>query len=137
MGMKTDYRSIILFDGVCNFCNNSIQFIIKRDKKKHFKFASLQSDIGQQLLDNYALPKDLSSIVLIDEGQVYTKSTAVLKIALHLKNMWNFFYVFILVPKNIRDEIYSWFAKNRYQWFGKNSTVCEIPSLEVRQRFFG
>ncbi|MEM8527076.1 MAG: thiol-disulfide oxidoreductase DCC family protein [Bacteroidota bacterium] len=131
---KADY-SLVLFDGVCNFCNSSINFIIDRDHRNYFRFTSLQSELGKKTLKKYALPNDLSSIILVDNDKAYTKSTAILKIGAKLGSFWKFLYIFMFIPANIRDRIYSWIAKNRYKWFGKKETICEVPTLEVRQRF--
>jgi len=128
-------KSIILFDGVCNLCNNSVQFIIKRDKKQCFLYASLQSDAAQSILLQFQLKNsDFDSIILIEDGKVYQKSTAILKITKHLSGIWKLNYGFIIIPKFIRDFIYSIIAKNRYKWFGKRD-VCMVPTEELRMRF--
>lgn len=127
-------KNIILFDGVCNFCDQSVQFIIKRDAVGFFKFASLQSDIGQTLLKKYHMPTDLDSFLLIQNGKIYTKSTAALQVARHLDGLWKFFYPLIIIPKPIRDLLYNIFARNRYKWFGKKDS-CALPSQEMRDRF--
>ncbi|MFS0674741.1 thiol-disulfide oxidoreductase DCC family protein [Ornithinibacillus sp. 179-J 7C1 HS] len=127
-------RRIILFDGVCNFCNSSVQFIIKRDTKGLFKFSSLQSQIGEQLLDENKIPNNLDSFIYLEGDKVYDRSTAVLKVCKGLKGLWKLLYVFIVVPKPIRDMAYSYFAKNRYKWFGKRD-ACMIPTPEQRERF--
>ncbi len=133
--INLENKSIILFDGVCNLCNNSVQFIIKRDKKKRFFYASLQSDAVQSILLQFELKNsDFDSIILIDKGKVYQKSTAILKIIKHLNNAWKLSYIFIIVPKFIRDFIYSIIAKNRYKWFGKRET-CMIPTKELKMLF--
>lgn len=124
----------MLFDGECNFCDVSVQFILKRDPKGVFKFASLQSEIGQQLLKEYDVPNHMDSIVLIDGDGFYTKSTAALKIARQLTNFWKYFYIFIIVPKFVRDIAYNVIAKNRYKWFGKKE-ACMLPTAEQRNRF--
>lgn len=128
-------KFIILFDGVCNLCNGTVQFIIKRDKKNQFHFASLQSESGQHLLAKYNLPlNDYNSFVLIEDDKVYTRSLAALRVAKKLKGLWPFLYGFIIVPKFIRDGIYKWIAKNRYKWFGKQDS-CMVPTYELRARF--
>ena len=126
--------AIVLFDGECNFCDASVQFILKHDPKGIFKFASLQSEIGQQLLNDFNVPKNMDSIVLIEGNGFYTKSTAALKIARQLKGFWKFFYIFIIIPKFLRNSVYSVIAKNRYKWFGKKET-CMLPTAEQRNRF--
>ncbi|MBC5636855.1 MULTISPECIES: thiol-disulfide oxidoreductase DCC family protein [Ornithinibacillus] len=127
-------RRIILFDGVCNFCNSSVQFIIKRDTKGRYKFTSLQSPIGQQLLKENEIPDELDSFIYLEGNTVYYKSTAALKVCKGLKGPWKFMYAFIVVPRPIRDLVYGVIAKNRYKWFGKREK-CMIPTPEQRERF--
>ncbi len=125
--------AIILFDGVCNFCNGSINFIIGRDKKNLFKFAPLQSEIGQKYIDKFGL-SDVDSVVLIEEEKVFTHSTAALKIAKGLGGIWAMFYAFIIIPRPIRDFFYKLFAKYRYRLFGKQD-ACMLPTPEIREKF--
>lgn len=126
---------IIFFDGVCNFCNRSVQFIIRNDRNSVFKFASLQSNYSKQKL---VLAKeelgDIDSVVLWDNGKIYVKSTAALKIAQELAGIWKLSYVFMIVPKFIRDAIYDFIAKNRYKWFGRQET-CWLPTPALKERF--
>lgn len=130
-----EFPAIVLFDGVCNFCNHSIQFIIKRDKKSYFKFGALQSEEGRALLQKHNLsPEILDTIVLIENGKAYTYSTAPLRIVRKLNSLWPLFYVFILVPPFIRNPIYKWISRNRYKWFGKQES-CLMPTPEIRSRF--
>lgn len=126
---------IILFDGVCNFCNGAVNFTIKRDEKKVIKFAALQSETGAQLLKQYGLPaNDLRSFLFIENGIVYNRSTAALKVCRHLTGLWPLCYGFIIVPAFIRNGIYDFIAKNRYKWFGQRQE-CMLPTPEVRARF--
>ncbi len=128
-------KSIILFDGVCNFCNAGINFIIRQDKKKIFRFAALQSRAGQQLAEEHNLPKkDFDSFILIENGKVYNRSTAGVKVYNKLPWYWKWTQVFWIVPKFIRDGVYDFIARNRYKWFGKKE-VCMIPTPELRSRF--
>jgi predicted DCC family thiol-disulfide oxidoreductase YuxK len=127
-------RSIILFDGVCNFCESSVQFIIKRDPVGHFQFASLQSETGERLLKQLEVKNHLESLVLIENRRYYKKSTAALKICKNLKGGWKLLYIFRIIPTPIRDFFYDWIAKNRYKWFGKKDS-CMIPTTEIRNRF--
>jgi predicted DCC family thiol-disulfide oxidoreductase YuxK len=128
-------KKIILFDGVCNLCNSSVHFIIKKDKKKQFLFTSLQSDAARDILLQFQLKNsELDSILLIENGQVYQKSDAILKIVKHLNGIWKISYGFIILPKFIRDYVYIIIAKNRYRWFGKRE-VCMIPTKELQMRF--
>lgn len=130
-----NHSSIILFDGICNLCNASVQFVIKHDKAERFKFASLQSDSGQKLLQQYhLLQTDFNSFVLIENEQAYTKSTAALMVAKRLKGLLKLFYGFIIVPVFIRDGVYNLVARNRYKWFGKKES-CSIPTPELQSKF--
>ena len=127
--------AIVLFDGVCNFCNGSVNFIIERDEKNYFKFAPLQSEIGRQYLDKFGIDKtETDSVILIEDEKAYTYSTAALKIAGRLPGIWSWFYGFIILPKPVRDFFYKLFAKNRYRLFGKQD-ACMMPTPEIRQRF--
>lgn len=131
---KDSSHIIVLFDGVCNFCSGWVRFIIQRDTKKLFRFASLQSTIGDQLLQQHQLTTSLDSIVVIENGKAYTESTAILRILKNLPGLWRLLYVFVLLPKFIRDRFYKLFAKNRYRWFGKQES-CMLPTPEIRERF--
>jgi predicted DCC family thiol-disulfide oxidoreductase YuxK len=127
----------ILFDGVCNLCNGSVLFIIKRDPQAKFRFASLQSELGMQLLSEFKFPKgELSSVLLIKDQKLFQKSNAALEIAKHLSGLWPLLYIFKVVPLFIRNSIYDWIASNRYRWFGKKD-ACMIPTPELRARFVG
>ena len=125
---------IILFDGECNFCDKSVQFIIKRDPEAVFSFASQQSAIGQSLLHDYGLPSKLDSFVYIQHHEVYLKSSAALRICKRLKGFWKLCTIFLLVPRPIRDAVYNYVASHRYQWFGKKDS-CALPTPEIRKRF--
>ena len=126
---------VILFDGVCNFCNSAVNFTLKRNTKANIRFAPMQSEAGQKLLQQYTLPvDDMQSFIFIENGIVYKQSTAGLKVCRHLRGFWPMCYVFMIVPKFIRDGIYNWIAKNRYKWFGVKQ-ACMIPTPEVRSRF--
>lgn len=127
-------KRIVLFDGECNFCDASVQFVIARDPKALFQFASLQSDVGVTLLKEYSVSEKTDSIVFIEGGKHYTESTAALKIARNLSGLWKICYVFMVVPKPLRNLVYRWIAKNRYQWFGKKQQ-CMLPTIEQRTRF--
>lgn len=133
--MAESGKKIILFDGACALCNNSVRFIIKRDKKKKFYFTSLQSTAGQQLLKKYQLSSiQFDAFVFIENGKVYTKSSAALRVVKRLGGLWIFLYAFIIVPPFIRNGIYNWVARNRYKWFGKCDS-CMLPTPELRTRF--
>ncbi len=131
--MKT--RKIILFDGICNLCNQSVQFVIEHDSKNQFRFASLQSDFGQDFLKKNKLEAtQFDSIVFIEDDQFYTKSSAALKIAKYLDGITSWLTIFMIVPKPLRDIVYSFIAKNRYRWFGKNES-CWLPTKELKAKF--
>ncbi len=128
---------LILFDGVCNLCNSSVDFVVKRDKKGIFKFASLQSEIGQKVLQKFDLPaQKYDSVLLIQNNQALQKSTAALEIARQINGAWFLLYIFMLVPPRVRNIVYDWIARNRYRWFGKKET-CRLPTPEERGRFLG
>jgi predicted DCC family thiol-disulfide oxidoreductase YuxK len=126
---------IIFFDGVCNFCDDSVNFIIKRDKKNIFKFAPLQSRAGQEfLLRNNLKTADFDSMIVVKDARLFRKSNASLLIARNLPFPWPLFYLFKIIPVFIRDFFYDIFAKNRYRFFGKKES-CMIPTAEVRVKF--
>ena len=128
-------KKVILFDGVCHFCDGFVQFILKRDTKALFYFASLQSDIAQQLLEKHQVKiKALSTVVLIDGDKVYTHSDVPLIVGKDLGGMCKIFYVLKMLPKKFRDKCYDWFAANRYRFFGKKE-VCMLPEPEWHSRF--
>lgn len=130
-------HGIVLFDGVCNFCNGSVNFIIDHDPKDCFRFAALQSNAGQELLARFDLPRsDFDTMLLIEDGKVRKKSTAALRIARHLRFPLNLGAVGLIIPRFIRDAGYSLIARNRYNWFGKQDQ-CRIPTPEIRARFLG
>lgn len=126
---------IILFDGICNLCNRSVQFIIKHDKEKVYRFAAFQSKAGQKLLQQYNLPpKQYPSFLLIENNKAYTHSTAALKVAKNLSGLVKLAVVFNIIPAGIRNFVYNFVARNRYQWFGKKES-CMIPTQELKARF--
>lgn len=128
-------KKLVLFDGICNLCNRSVQFIIKNDKKQQFLFASLQGNKGQEILKNFNLPtSQLHSFVLVDNKKVYTQSAAALRIANILGGGWKLFYGLMIIPPFIRNGVYKWIARNRYKWFGKKDD-CMIPTPDVKERF--
>jgi len=127
--------AIILFDGVCNFCNSSINFIIERDKKNLYKFAPLQSEVGEKFIERFDL-NEIDSVILIENEKAFTHSTAALKIAKGLGGFWSLFYGLIIIPRPIRDFFYKLFARYRYKLFGKQD-ACMMPTPEIRQRFLG
>jgi predicted DCC family thiol-disulfide oxidoreductase YuxK len=129
------YPRIVLFDGVCNFCDTNVQRIMRNDADGNFVFASLQSSIGQQLLIHFQLDQQaLDSIVLIEGNKAFTMSSAILRIVRKMNWPWKILYAGILLPRFLRDHLYNWVAKNRYRWYGKKDQ-CMIPTPEQRRRF--
>ena len=127
--------AVVLFDGVCNFCNSTVGFIIAHDPAGYFRFAALQSEPAQRILSDCELPSGfLENIVLVEEGAYYTRSTAALRILRRLRGFFGLFYILVLVPRPIRDIAYDWFARHRYAWFGRQS-ACSVPPPEIRSRF--
>jgi predicted DCC family thiol-disulfide oxidoreductase YuxK len=126
---------IVLYDGVCNLCSTSVQFILKRDKKHQFVFGSLQGETGEKYLRRYSRSiDDYSSFMLVEGSKLYTRSTGALRMLKHLGGGWQLMYAFIIVPKFIRDAIYNFIARNRYKWFGKKNR-CWVPTPELKSRF--
>jgi len=138
--------AVVLFDGVCNFCDASVNFVIEHDREGYFTFAPLQSEAGMRLaagcgLDSKVVndePSDesipIDSVILIEDGEAYTHSTAALMVARRLSRLWSLTYSFIIVPAPIRDFFYRLFAKYRYKIFGRKEE-CMLPTPEVRARF--
>lgn len=132
---KVENNPIILFDGVCNFCNGTVNFLLRQDKKKVFRFAALQSEAGQKLLAQYKLPtENFDTFLLLDEGKVYKRSAAALRVGNKLPWYWQWSQIFWLIPPFLRDGLYQLIAKNRYKWFGKKDS-CMIPTPEMKNRF--
>lgn len=128
-------HGILLFDGVCNFCNDTVNFILDHDSDRYIKFAALQSDTGQALLKHFQLPtSDFDSLVYIENQALYTKSTAALRIAKHLDGIWSWSQVGLVIPRFMRDWAYDLIAQNRYKWFGKQEQ-CRMPTAAIRARF--
>ena len=130
----TDTHLVVLFDGVCNFCNGSVNFIMKRDPKARFRFAALQSEAGEKLRERFGLGNGLEAMVLIRGDEVFTRSSAALRIAAAMRWPCPAFSAFLIVPGPIRDWFYKAFARRRYKWFGKRDT-CRIPTAEEQARF--
>ena len=127
--------AIVLFDGVCNFCNGAVNFIIARDRDGYFKFAPLQSETGIEMQKECGIDSEKTdSIILVENEKVFLHSSAALKIARHLNGLWPAFYVFVIVPRPLRDWAYKLFAKYRYRLFGRQD-ACMIPTPEMRARF--
>jgi predicted DCC family thiol-disulfide oxidoreductase YuxK len=126
---------VILFDGVCNLCTASVQYVIKHDPEHIFHFASLQSGFGKKVLTDFNLAvNDFNSFILLSNSKIYDRSTAALMVAKRLKGPVGLLYIFIVIPKFIRDLVYGFIAKNRYKWFGRK-TECWLPTAELKQLF--
>lgn len=126
---------IVIFDGVCNYCSSVVAFIIKRDARDVFRFAPFQSESAKALLEKYGVREDcLDSFILIEDGKLYTRSEAALRLWRRLGGLWSLTYAFIAVPAFVRDAVYDFIARNRYKWFGKKDE-CMIPGPDVRERF--
>ena len=135
MTSSPDGKPVVLFDGVCNLCNGWVKFVVRRDPVGRFRFASLQSPFAAEALGGRGFPRDfLGSIVLLEDGVVYTKSDAVLRVARGLRAPWPLFALLRLVPRTVRDVAYDWIARNRYRWFGKRD-ACMLPSPQDAARF--
>lgn len=133
--MPDNETYILLFDGVCNLCNRTVQFVIKRDVKKRFRFAALQSASGQALLQELGLPvHHFNTVVLIHGDKYYVKSTAALRVLKELGGLWKICYALIVIPAPIRDLVYDMVAKTRYRVFGRRDE-CMVPTPEIKERF--
>jgi predicted DCC family thiol-disulfide oxidoreductase YuxK len=131
--MALDGKKLVLFDGVCNVCNALILFVIDRDPEEQFVFAALSSELGQRVLQEHGI-EDLESVVLVENGQAYSRSTAILRILTRLRGPWFLLWAGFVLPRGLRDVLYRWFARHRYAWFGK-SEQCRVPTPELRRRF--
>lgn len=130
-----DTESVVLFDGVCNLCNAAVNFIIDRDPEGYFQFAPLQSDVAQTYLNEFAdTTSDLDTIVLYEDGETYSRSTAALHIARRLTGPWPLLFAAIVIPRPLRDAVYNWIANHRYDWFGRRDE-CRMPTPELTDRF--
>jgi predicted DCC family thiol-disulfide oxidoreductase YuxK len=124
-------QTIIFYDGLCGLCDKSVQFILEKDKHEQFLFCALQSNYAREVLGDKLT---FDSFILFDNGKTYTKSTGALLTLKKLGGLWQLLYIFIIVPAFLRNEVYSYIAKNRYQWFGKFDN-CKIPSAQQKKRF--
>lgn len=128
-------NAIILFDGVCNLCNGTVQFIIRRDRKGYFKFAPLQSETGRELRRRFALAGDaIETMILVDGARAYVESEAALRVAAKLGGAWPVLGALRVIPRSWRDRAYRFLAAHRYQWFGKRDS-CLVPTPDLRARF--
>ena len=126
---------VIVFDGICNWCNAWVNFTIDRDPRGIFKFGTLQSEPAQQILRELRLPaEDFETFLLLENGHVFTKSTAALRIVRHLSGLWPLLYLGIVIPRPLRDALYDYVARRRYRWMGKSET-CRVPTRTESDRF--
>ena len=128
-----DTTSVLFFDGVCNLCNRTVDFLIRRDKKRVLRYAPLQGHTAQEMLDA-SMIEALPSVVFMDKNGVYQRSTAVLRAVSKLGGLWPVLMVFMIVPRPVRDAVYNWIGKNRYKWFGKRDS-CRLPTPDERAMF--
>jgi predicted DCC family thiol-disulfide oxidoreductase YuxK len=133
--MEDVKKPVLLFDGYCNLCSSSVVFVIKREKRDFFRFASLQSEFAENILKKLDVQDDIpDSLVLVEGSNLYFRSTAALRVAKKLKFPWYLFFVFIVVPPFMRDWVYDFIARQRYRWFGKKQQ-CFIPEKDVQHKF--
>jgi predicted DCC family thiol-disulfide oxidoreductase YuxK len=130
--MEVTDHPVLFFDGVCNLCNSSIDFVVRRDKKRRYRFAPLQGTTAAHAIPGQVLSFD--SFVLAENGQIYLRSTAALKVVAGLGGIWSFAKVLLWIPAPLRDVVYKVIAKNRYRWFGQKDT-CRLPTPEERALF--
>jgi predicted DCC family thiol-disulfide oxidoreductase YuxK len=132
--MNMKHHPVLLFDGVCNLCNGTIDFIIRKDRNKQFRFVSLQSEAGAAALEVFPLPEGTDSVILLHKGKVYTESDAAIEVARLLPLPWKMAAIFKIIPRPWRNSIYRLIARNRYRWFGQKET-CRLPSPEEKAYF--
>jgi predicted DCC family thiol-disulfide oxidoreductase YuxK len=125
---------IVFFDGVCNLCNNSVKFILKRDTNRKLLFSSIQGDYFREHFSRNAKIQGIDSIIFYENGQLWSKSDAALRICLYLRRCWPLLYLLKIIPVFFRDKIYDYIAKNRYRWFGKRD-ACMVPDKNIQSRF--
>jgi predicted DCC family thiol-disulfide oxidoreductase YuxK len=132
--MNVKHHPVLIFDGLCNLCNGTVDFIIRKDKYKQFRFVSFQSVAGLAARQHFQFPEGMDSVILIHKGQIYTESDAALEVARLLPLPWKLSIIFKMIPRQWRNSIYRMIAKNRYRWFGKKDT-CRLPSPEEKAYF--
>lgn len=130
----TEQKAIILFDGFCNLCNGTVNFLIQKDRKKQFRFVPLQSEKGKSLIHKFQIPLETDSVILIKNDKVFLESDAAIEIAAMLNYPWKVGVITKYIPTKIRNKLYQWIAKNRYRWFGKRE-ICRIPTSEEKELF--
>jgi predicted DCC family thiol-disulfide oxidoreductase YuxK len=132
---KEPVSPVVLFDGYCNLCSRSVAFILRRERSDVFRFASLQSEYAQGLLERMGIGDEApDSVILVEGDRWYTRSTAALRITRKLRRLWPLVYGLVIIPRFIRDPLYDWIARNRFRWFGRRQT-CFVPHRSVRHKF--
>ena len=129
-------KKIILFDGVCNLCDASVQFIIKHDKKDVFRFVAIQSEMGQNIIQYLGIDTSKTDSIILYEPDIayYFKAEAALRIARELNSWHKILYLFIIIPDFMKNSVYNFIAKNRYKWYGKKE-ACMLPTTELKGKF--
>lgn len=127
-------KPLVLFDGVCNFCNRMVNFAIRNDRKAKLLFTPLQSATGKEIIQQFGVPASADTLVLLEKGRAYSYASAAIRICKYLRWPAKMMYAFIIVPSFISQPFYKWIARNRYKWFGKKDT-CMVPSAEEKERF--
>lgn len=127
-------KTLVLFDGHCHLCSNTVQFILKHDRKKAFVFAPLQNEAGKEIRKSFRIQDDVDSVIVIDGGKAFYYSGSVFIIAKRLGNPWNLFLAFKIIPKVWADKLYRWIARNRFKWFGKRES-CYLSPEDYSDRF--
>jgi predicted DCC family thiol-disulfide oxidoreductase YuxK len=127
--------NLILFDGVCNLCDAFVQFVIRHDRAGKFRFAAIQSQAGKRIFQSRGLDaENLQTFVLVTGGEIFVRSDAAVEVLSRFGGGWKICRIFLLVPRPLRDGLYSWVARNRYRWFGRKD-ACMVPTAEIRERF--
>lgn len=129
-----DNKNILFFDGNCGLCNRSVKFVLRKEKKNELLFSALQSGFAKKTLRSFELKDQLDSMVLLENGKIYTESSAALRITKYLKGLWPLMMAFLIVPPFIRNAVYRYIAKNRITWFGM-ADYCEMMTPELKKRF--
>jgi len=134
MNVQDPERPVLFFDGECNLCNSTVQFVIRHDRKKQFLFAPLQSEAGKHMLKELLASVGEDTFLLFYRGKYYVRSGAALRVCKLLGSLWSLLYAAIIIPRFIRDAVYDFISRNRYKWFGK-SAECMLPTPELKERF--
>jgi len=129
-----EQHPIVLYDGECSFCNASVQWLIQHDRHAKLKYAAIKGQIGQDLIQKYAIPSSVDSIIFINDSKAYLYSSAALRLTTYLSGAWPILYCLCIIPSCVRDFVYKQFAKRRISWFGKQQ-ACLLPSSDIRKRF--